>query len=200
MSSALPLLPGLFYHLFSRGVNREPVFRSDNDYRSFLEKWDYQVNAVLDTFAYCLMGNHFHALVQIKEEIELEGNLVAVSPEMASQAIGNCLNAYAKSFNHKNKRTGSLFERPFKRVPIKDEGHLLTVIPYIHQNPAKHGFVDDFRDWPWSSYWDLLAKTPTLLNRPDCLNWFGGHQPFIASHRFADGAADTAEWVIDDWE
>ncbi|MCB0011060.1 MAG: transposase [Anaerolineales bacterium] len=200
MTVSQPLMPGLFYHLFSRGINRDPIFRTDQDYRSFLEKFEYHVSPVLDTFAYCLMGNHFHFLVQVREDILQQGIGIPVTAEMTSQAISNCLNAHAKTFNLRHQRTGSLFERPFKRVPIKDEGHLLTVIPYIHQNPAKHGFVADFRDWPWSSYWDLLAKTPTLLNRPDCLAWFGGRQPFIASHHYVNGAADTAEWAIDDWE
>jgi hypothetical protein len=59
--------------------------------------------------------------------------------------------AYAKTINKAYQRTGSLFQHPFGRVPIKTDRQFWNVIAYIHQNPQKHGFVKDFRDWKWSS-------------------------------------------------
>ena len=193
------LLPGSFYHLFSRGVNREPIFHADDDYRFFLEKYAIHVVPIVDTFAYCLMGNHFHTLIQVKEHCLLAGQATPVTPQMASQAIGNCLNAYVKMFNRKYERTGSLFERPFKRVPIKDESHLLTVVAYIHQNPRHHGFVDDFREWPWSSFEEFFVTTPSLVERSACLHWFDGLGKFQAQHLTRRPEEGYEQLIIDDW-
>ena len=177
-----PLEPNLFFHILSRGVNREQIFRTEENYRHFLTLYFHHTEAVFATYAYCLMGNHFHLLVKVKEEGELNGQMQQVTPTIASRAFGNCLNAYAKSFNQRFNRTGSLFERPFKRVPVTDEAHLLTLVPYIHRNPQTHGFVDMFPDWPWSSYNNLITNTPTSLQRQECLAWFHNKAAFLHSH------------------
>ena len=69
-----------------------------------------------------------------------------------SQQFGNLFNAYAKAINRAYGRTGSLFENPFGRVLVASDAHMSRVIAYIHQNPQKHGFVQVFCEWPYSSY------------------------------------------------
>jgi putative transposase len=61
-------------------------------------------------------------------------------------------------------------------------------VGYIHQNPQKHKFVKDFREWKYSSYGDLLADTPTFLERKMVLDWFGGKEEYFNLH---------ADWVND---
>ena len=68
-----------------------------------------------------------------------------------SQAFANLFNAYAKAINKGYKRTGSLFEEHFGRIPIMTDAYRANLIFYIHYNPQKHKFVKDFRDWHWSS-------------------------------------------------
>lgn len=63
-----------------------------------------------------------------------------------------------------------------------------NAIAYIHQNPQKHKFVDDFRDWKYSSYGIILSEKRTSLNRKEVLDWFGGKQSYLDLHN---------EWVTD---
>ena len=106
----------------------------------------------------------------------------------ASQKFSNFFNAYAKAINNAYKRTGSLFEHPFERVPVTSDTQFWNVIAYIHQNPQKHKFVKDFRDWKYSSYGVILSENQTNLKRDEVLKWFGSKQEYIELHK---------EWVTD---
>ena len=134
------------------------------------------------------MRNHFHLLVKIKSEQEWRATL---APEYRkadavfdpSQRFSNLFNAYAKWFNQAHGRTGSLFEERFKRIEVTTDAYFTNLIFYIHFNPQKHGFVIDFRDWPWSSFAALLGNQPTALQRQRALDWFDGRDRFDAFHR-----------------
>jgi len=67
-------------------------------------------------------------------------------PKDPSQYFSNFFNAYSRGFNIATQRSGTLFERPFKRIPVDNENYLIRLIVYIHQNPQKHEFVIDFKD------------------------------------------------------
>lgn len=88
--------------------------------------------------------------------------------------LSNFFNPYAKAINKAYGRTGSLFQHPFGRRMIQTDAYFLRAVRYIHQNPQKHGFVDDFRSWPYSSYRTMLDMSPTIVKRDDLLEWFGG--------------------------
>ena len=105
-----------------------------------------------------------------------------------SNQFSNFFNAYAKTINKAYGRTGSLFEHPFERVPITTDRQFWNVIAYIHQNPQKHGFVKDFRDWKYSSYGIILTRTPTLLNRDEMMKGFGTRDDYLSLHN---------QWVHD---
>ena len=66
---------------------------------------------------------------------------------------------------------------------MTSERYFTNLIFYIHFNPQKHGFVDDFREWPWSSYHSLRAAGETKLNRAEVLEWFGNATEFESFHR-----------------
>ena len=89
-----------------------------------------------------------------------------------SQQFGNLFNAYAKAINKAYRRTGSLFENPFGRIPVTSDAYFGRLVAYIHQNPQKHRFVDDFRAWPYSSYQAFLSQQATHLKRDEVLAWF----------------------------
>jgi putative transposase len=98
-------------------------------------------------------------------------------------------NAYTKAVNKAYNRIGSLFQRPFGRIEVASEEHFIHLITYIHQNPQKHGLVEDFRTWPYSSYHALLSSKPTRVKREVVLTWFDGpagvrmsHQRMILEH------------------
>ena len=179
-----------YYHIYNRGNNRENIFFEKRNYRHFLRLYVKHVEPIADTYAYCLLRNHFHLLVRIKTEEEQQTLRVSETlrvsppfkPKKPSQQFGNLFNAYAKAINRAYDRTGSLFTNPFGRVEVTSDAHFVRVVTYIHQNPQKHGFVDDFRTWTYSSYRALISTEPTRLRRDDVLAWFGGRKGFEIAH------------------
>ncbi|MFC2031428.1 transposase [Chloroflexota bacterium] len=195
MTSPPGLKYGQYYHIYNRGNNREDIFVQERNYRHFLALYARHVQPAADTYAYCLLRNHFHLLVRVKtvEEQKAEADpLTAMAqapgvsptftPKRPSQQFGNLFNAYAKAFNRAYRRTGSLFQHPFGRVMVTSDAHFQALVSYIHRNPQKHGFVDDFREWPYSSYHAIVAVQPTRIRRHEVLAWFGGQAGFQASH------------------
>ena len=195
MPHPVPLQSGRYYHIYNRGNNRENIFREERNYRHFLNLYTKHILPVADTYAYCLLRNHFHLLVRIKDP----GN----TPEpkktnKPSQHFSNLFNAYAKAFNRTYQRTGSLFQRPFGRIEITSDAYFIQVVIYIHRNPQKHGFVDDFRTWPHSSYHTLLSTQPTRLQRDEVLEWFQGVEPFVDMHRHEPDESQIAPFIPQD--
>jgi REP element-mobilizing transposase RayT len=197
MTNPVPLEHGQYYHIYNRGNNRENLFVEERNYPYFLKLYAQHIEPVANTFAYCLLPNHFHFLVQIKDEQDLTGfeNLSGLKMsglkmsglkmsglKRPSQYFSNLFNAYARAFNKAYDRTGSLFQRPFGRVPVTSEAYLVWLVTYIHQNPEKHGIVPEFRHWPHSSYHAHLSREPTRLQRDDVLAWFDGKTGFMPSH------------------
>jgi len=169
------LTPGQIYHVCSRGNNREDIFRAEHDRRHFLELYEQRVSPHADTFAYCLLPNHFHLLVRFRDS-------EPVPPSPPSRMLGDMLNAYARSFNLDHSRVGALFQRPFRRIIVRSQAQLVHVVVYIHRNPEHHGLQRDFIRWQYSSYQALRATRATRLQRDDVLAWFGGRDGFIACH------------------
>ena len=179
MTGLVKLEFGMVYHIYNRGNNGENLFRSPENYRYFLQLYNQHIYPVADTYAYCLLPNHFHFMARIKEAEE-----IIVQPvKEPSQYFSNWFNAYTRAFNPRYKRTGALFERPFGRKPVTSARYFYTLIAYIHRNPQKHGFVADFRDWPYSSYDAILSDKPTRLSKTAVLDWFDGAAGFVEAHQ-----------------
>jgi len=81
------------------------------------------------------------------------------------------------------QRTGALFKRPFNRIPVDNESYLIRLIVYIHQNPQKHKFENDFCEWNYSSYHELTANVPTRLQRDKMMQLFGSREDFFRIHQ-----------------
>ena len=215
MTSPSPLLYDTYYHIYNRGVNGENIFVEERNYDLFLKLYEKHLALVTDLFAYCMLRNHFHIDIRVKSEEEIieykktlrvssvnngqvkQGILVnqdegqsrkPLGSKYVSDQFSNFFNAYAKTINKAYGRTGSLFQHPFGRVPITTDRQFWNVIAYIHQNPQKHGFVKDFRDWKYSSYGIILNEKPTVINRGEVMRWFGTKEEYLSLHK---------EWVTD---
>lgn len=66
MSKPIRLIPGRFFHIYNRGNNREDLFREERNYALFLRLYAFHIAPIADTYAYCLLKNHFHFLVRVK--------------------------------------------------------------------------------------------------------------------------------------
>ncbi|TAE51691.1 MAG: hypothetical protein EAZ89_09770 [Bacteroidetes bacterium] len=170
---------GHYYHVYNRGINGGNIFFEARNYPFFLQKYAYYLSPVVDTYAYCLLGNHFHLLIRVKEEWTLphrsdfaEKGLHDVN-NVVSKRFSDFFNAYVKSINKAYNRTGGLLDTPFRRLRVDHPAYFQRLIHYIHANPQKHGFVEDYRDYPYSSYYSHLSNQPTRLAREAVLGWFG---------------------------
>jgi len=181
------LYPNTVFHIFNRGINKQPVFFEEKNYYYFLEQYGRFVHPFVETFAYCLLGNHFHLLVRVRGEQTLE-RVITKNKEKeyywhVSKAFGSLFQGYTRAVNKMYYRTGALFETPFKRISIDDEAYFSQLVAYIHQNPAKHGLMKDYRTYPFSSYnAHLTEDKETKLNRKEVLDWFGGSKGYIDFH------------------
>jgi putative transposase len=202
MTSPTPLEYGQYYHIYNRGNNRQNLFIEERNYYHFLKLYAKYILPIADTFAYCLLPNHFHLLVRIltpQEQTLRVSETLRVSKSPSQQFV-NLFNAYAKAINKAYNRTGSLFENPFGRVPVTTEPYLVCLVAYIHQNPQKHGFVADFGEWPFSSYHAVLSQKPTRLERDEVLAWFQSPAAFQDAHRQPVSDAQMAPLVPDDFD
>jgi REP element-mobilizing transposase RayT len=221
MTSPPSLLYDTYYHIYNRGNNGENIFIQERNYEHFLNLHFKYIEPIAETFAYCLLRNHFHMLVRVKSEEEIKETLKVslvnqrhvrqnnpankyaswagkpLGSNYASKKFSDFFNAYAKAINKAYTRTGSLFEHPFGRVPVTTGRQFWNVIAYIHQNPQKHKFVEDFRNWKWSSYGIIIAEKPTKLSREAVLDWFGGKQGYLELHEKWVSDADS-KWFAED--
>lgn len=191
MTSPSSLIHDSYYHIFNRGVNKENIFKEEMNNRFFLDQYVKYISPISQTFAYCLMKNHFHFLLRIlstKEIIDTirrkypENQYVEIPDDYASRCFSNFFNSYSKGINKKYSRTGSIFQHPFGRVYIRNDEQFDRVIAYIHQNPQKHRFVKDFRLWKYSSYYTFVSEKETVLQRKIVLEWFGGKEEYLRAH------------------
>jgi putative transposase len=169
-------LPGEYYHIYNRGINGENIFKEEKNYAYFLQLYTKHIPAVADTYCYCFLKNHFHLLVRIND-----APLTDSKPP--HRAFGNLFNAYAQAINKVYGRTGSLFERPFKRRIVLQESYFTWLVWYIHHNAQRHQLTPDFRTWPHSSYQSVISEKPTLLKRNELIGWFDNIDYFIKYHQ-----------------
>ncbi len=160
-----------YYHIYNRGINGTSIFKSDKNKVFFLKKLKQHLHQKINVYAYCLLSNHFHLVCEIIEE-----------PEIVSQSFSNFFNSYAKAFNKEQNRTGSLFDKHFKRIALDKEIYLKQLIIYIHLNPFLH-FKQDYSQYKFSSYSSILSTKRTNLPRKEILNLFDGIQNFKAVHK-----------------
>jgi putative transposase len=172
-----PLENGKYYHIYNRGINSDVLFKEKDNYDYFLKLYDLHIEPIAETYAWCLMKNHFHFLVRIKDIEETENKI------LPSQSFSNFFNAYTKAFNKKYNRHGALFERPFRRKSIKNDNYFQNLIAYIHNNLVHHNICEHPINYPWSSYITCLSDKPTKLRRKEVIEIFDDIENFKYIHQ-----------------
>ena len=169
---------GQYYHVYNRGNNGENIFIEEKNYNYFLEKVKKYILPIADVYAYCLLKNHFHIVLRIKDKIDL--------PEKFKEKIhlpfSNLFNSYSKSINKAYNRTGSLFQEHLQRNRIEGEEYLKQVILYVHLNPVKHQFSKDFQSYRHSSYRSFLSDKSSSIDRECIIKLFSDLENFIFCH------------------
>ena len=140
--------PGGLYHVTARGNGRQPIFSDDRDNDTFL----FVLGAVVARYrllchAYCLMGNHYHLLLETPE-----ANL--------SSAMRQLNGVYSQRFNRRHERPGHVLEGRFHAQIVDRDAYLHEVCRYIVLNPVRAGLVTHPTHWRWSSYRATAGEAP----------------------------------------
>ncbi len=170
---------GKYYHICNRGINSVTLFNTKENYKHFLKLYSIHIDPIAETFAWCLMKNHFHFLVRIKEIPEITSEKII----LPSQSFSNLFNAYTKAYNKSYKRHGALFERPFRRKQINDNTYFQNLVAYIHNNPVHHNICEYPIQYPWSLYLSCISEKPTKLKRKEVIEMFSDLDNFKYMHQ-----------------
>ncbi len=131
---------GALYHVMSRGNRRQTIFENDDDRRTFLRILSRVIRSHdWICHAYCLMGNHYHLLIET-----LEPNL--------SRGMRDLNSEYTQKFNYNHKTVGHLLQGRYKAILVEKEEYLTALARYIALNPVRSNLVAKPQDWRWSSY------------------------------------------------
>ena len=196
------LQPNSSYHIFNHANGFENIFTEDENYRFFIEKYQQYILPIAETYAYCLLPNHFHLVVRIRRREVLEEvfrnfkstnfskvqnfGKVEVTDNMIeyyiSKQFANLFSCYTQSFNKVNKRRGSLFLKNFRREPIENKAYFMNAVIYTHRNPVHHAFCDRYTDWSYTSFCEIKERNSQIIEVDKLLRMFGGRDSFIDLH------------------
>lgn len=149
------------YHITMRGVNKSDIFLDNQDYETFLNYLqNIKTTTGVEIYAYCLMKNHIHLLLK-------EGN------EELSKTFVRLGAGFVGWYNRKYDRIGHLFQSRYNSEVVENDGYLLMVMRYIHQNPVKAGISKHVTGYAWSSIHDYTG-TSRICNTRVGLSYFEG--------------------------
>ena len=153
---------GAIYHLMSRGVRKLPIYADDEDRMIFLRMLSETVRVFeWRCAAYCLMTNHYHAVV--------------VTPEPnVGMGMKRLNGLYAQGFNRRHGLRGHLFEDRYRSIDVLTDDQVVTLVQYVVLNPVQSGMCAGPDQWPWSSYRATVgaAPAPRFLDVSNVLRWF----------------------------
>jgi REP-associated tyrosine transposase len=132
--------PGLLYHVIARGNQRQPTFLTAEDYQAYLGRLGtYQKRYDVILYAYCLMPNHVHLLLQTSE-----------AP--LAKFMQGVQQSYTQRFNLAHDKVGHVFQSRYKAIICESDEYLAALVRYIHLNPVRAGLVDDPEKYPYSGH------------------------------------------------
>ncbi len=141
---------GAFHHVMARGNAREAIFVDDDDRQAFrdglahvCERFDWAL------WAYCLMGNHYHLLVETRRATLARG-------------MREVNGVYTQGFNRRHGRVGHVLQGRYKAQLVDRDGYLLEVLRYIVLNPVRARIAATAADWRWGSHLEVMGKAKPL--------------------------------------
>lgn len=166
------LAPGLLYHVIARGNQKLKTFLSQRDYLAYLERLSlYRMRYRVSVYAYCLMPNHLHLLVE-------------TSSQPLSKFMQGLQQSYTQYFNLTHRKVGHVFQGRYKAIVCDKDEYLLTLVRYIHQNPVRAKMVGKAEDYPYSGHGSYAKGGVTEVVDPRLvLEMLGGHRAY---RRFVD--------------
>ena len=194
---------GHIYHIYNQGNNRQKIFFNRENYFFFLGKMKEYILPYTDIMAWCLMPNHFHWMVYVRETdiFRSRGATQSRTPTISdnisfNKSIGILLASYTRAINNQENITGSLFREKTKaecltafngitpsfyntefgtimNIPDPEKEYPQICFNYIHNNPVKAGLVKSAEDWEFSSFQDICGMRNGKLINRERINEFG---------------------------
>lgn len=186
------------YHVFNKSVGYENVFTGKKESSRFLNLIDYyrhnpnlsyskyknlpseerkktyktikSLPKIVEIYSFASMPNHFHLLLKQLSENGIQ------------KLLSKIQNGFAKYFNIKNDRSGTLFHKPFKAKRIENDEIFLHLSRYIHLNPVTSYLIDldELASYPWTSYSYYLTDKNDLVNTETIINLAGSKEKYIS--------------------
>lgn len=198
--------PDSYYHVYNRGVAKQPIFLDDQDYKTFLSYLKLYLtlpnlqgptlkvppSRILKNYfekikllAYCLMLNHFHLFLFQKD-------MSGITNFMRS-----LITKYSIYFNKKYKRVGPVFQGNYKAVLVKTENQFIYLSKYIHRNPLSLPTRLDLEGYKYSSYQNYLGKfTQVWVDKEEILSYFSKTKQSASYQEFVEEIDERDLFVI----
>ena len=194
---------GHIYHIYNQGNNRQKIFFNRENYFFFLGKMKEYIMPYADIMAWCLMPNHFHWMVYVRETdiFRSRGATQSRTPTISdnisfNKSIGILLASYTRAINNQENITGSLFREKtnaecltafngitpsfyntefgtIMNITDPEKEYPQICFNYIHNNPVKAGLVKSAEDWEFSSFQDICGMRNGKLINRERINEFG---------------------------
>jgi REP element-mobilizing transposase RayT/transposase-like protein len=159
--------PGLLYHVIVRGNHRRKTFRADDDYKAYLDRLEkYRAQCRVRIYAYCLMPNHVHLLVE-----------TGATP--LAKFMQGVQQSYTQYFNRRYRKVGHLFQGRYKAIICERDKYLQALIRYIHLNPVRAKLVTRPERYAYSGHHSyLIHSTAKIVDTEPILKLVGGKKGY----------------------
>ena len=159
--------PGLLYHVIVRGNQRRKTFRCDDDYKAYLDRLEhYRAKFHLRIYAYCLMPNHVHLLLES-------------GPAPLGKFMQGLQQSYTQYFNRSYRKVGHLFQGRYKAIICDKDKYLLALLRYIHLNPVRAGLAKRPEGYAHSGHRRYLIDGPAnIIDARPILELLGGKKAY----------------------
>ncbi|MFO7940831.1 MAG: hypothetical protein R6U66_13875 [Bacteroidales bacterium] len=180
-----PFEYGKIFRIFNRGNNCEHLFKVHEDYALFLRLMEKFLPPLCHIYAFSLLPDQFHLLLQFKEPKELPYHY-QIGRKKIHRPFIQLFTSYVMLFNHRYKRSGSLFQEHLHRKEITSEEEFRSVLLNIHLKPATHLNYPAITRYPYASYRLYLdANRTSKIEKSFPLQLFADLENFIYHHRLA---------------
>jgi putative transposase len=140
--------PGVLHHVMGRGIEKRPIFLTDEDRNDFLSRLGLLAEeGCFKVYAWALLPNHFHLLCKTRKM-------------PLARSMRRLLTGYAVTFNKRHRRYGHLFQNRYKSIVCQEDSYLMELVRYIHLNLIRAGMVKGLREMnrsPWSGHSVLMG-------------------------------------------
>ena len=207
--------PGAYYHVVCKSIDGLYLFYNAIDYEIFNQRFIKFTGNFIDVWSFCLLPNHSNHIIKLKSIESITDFISRLVPanitssmknfyeetcnelffdKMIERQMNSFLVSYANYINNKFNRKGGIFQKPFKRIQIEDEGHLQQAIIYTNANAQKHNMVADYKKYPFSSYLLIIKNDQYYVDSKSVIEFFKGLEKFLFIHEQQVACFYTHNW------